>query len=130
VSRPQEAVFKKLEESSQHLKSLYIRVHIDGKPIARMHIDGGAIVNLMPYCIFKKPGREDDKLVKTNLTLNDVGGKGNPMEAQGVITMELSIGSKSPPCSLSLRCKVTIVLFLAMIGFTPTTAFLLLCTNS
>jgi hypothetical protein len=30
--------------------------------------------------------------VKTKLTLNDVGG--NPMEAQGVISMELTIGSK------------------------------------
>jgi hypothetical protein len=39
-----------------------------------MLVDGGAAVNLMPYSIFKKLGREDDKLVKTNLTLNGVGG--------------------------------------------------------
>jgi hypothetical protein len=39
-----------------------------------MLIDGGAVVKLMPYSIFKKLGREDDKLVKTNLTHNDVGG--------------------------------------------------------
>jgi hypothetical protein len=31
--------------------------------------------------------------VKTNLTLNGMGG--NPMEAWGVISMELTIGSKS-----------------------------------
>jgi hypothetical protein len=31
--------------------------------------------------------------VKTNLTLNGVGG--NPMEARGVVSMELTIGSKS-----------------------------------
>jgi hypothetical protein len=30
-------------------------------------------VNLMPYSVFKKLGREDDELVKTNLTLNGVG---------------------------------------------------------
>jgi hypothetical protein len=28
--------------------------HVDGKPISRMLIDGGAIVHLMPYFIFKK----------------------------------------------------------------------------
>jgi hypothetical protein len=39
-------------------------------------IDGGAAVNLMPYSIFKKLRREDDELVKTNLTLNDVGWGG------------------------------------------------------
>jgi hypothetical protein len=86
-------MFEKPEESSQHLKSLYVRGHIDGKPISRLLIDGGAAVNLMPYSVFKKLRREDDKLVKTNLMLNGVGG--NPMEARGVISMELTIGSKS-----------------------------------
>jgi hypothetical protein len=45
------------------------------------------------YSIFKKLGREDDELVKTNLMLNGVGG--NPMEARSVISMELTIGNKS-----------------------------------
>jgi hypothetical protein len=72
---------------------LYVRDHIDEKPISRMLIDGGATINLMSYFIFKKLGREDDELMKTNLMLNGVGG--NPMEAWGVISMELTIGSKS-----------------------------------
>jgi hypothetical protein len=75
---PKEAIFEKLEESSQHLKSLYVRGHITGKPISKMLIDDGVAVNLMPYSVFKKLRREDDELVKTNLMLNDVGG--NPME--------------------------------------------------
>jgi hypothetical protein len=70
---PKEAVFEKPEESSQHLKPLHIRGHIDGKPVSRMLIDGGAAVNLMPYSIFKKLGREDNELIKTNLTLDGVG---------------------------------------------------------
>jgi hypothetical protein len=53
---------------------LYIRGHIDGKLISRMLVDGGATINLMPYSIFKKLGREDDELIKTNLMLNGVGG--------------------------------------------------------
>jgi hypothetical protein len=52
---------------------LYIRGHINGKLISRMLIDDGVVVNLMPYSIFKKLGREDDELVKTNLMLNDMG---------------------------------------------------------
>jgi hypothetical protein len=58
-----------------------------------MLIDGGTTVNLKSYSVFKKLGREDDELVKTNLTLNGLGG--NPMEARSVISMELTIGSKS-----------------------------------
>jgi outer membrane usher protein FimD/PapC len=36
-------------------------------------VDDGATVNLMSYSVFKKLGREDDELMKTNLTLNGVG---------------------------------------------------------
>jgi hypothetical protein len=60
-----------------------------------MLIDGSAVINLMSYSIFKKLGRKDDELVKTNLTLNGVGGGGNPMEARSVISMELTVGRKS-----------------------------------
>jgi hypothetical protein len=66
---PKEAVFEKTGESSQHMMLLYIWGHINGEPISRMLIDGGATINLMPYSIFKKLGREDDELVKTMLTL-------------------------------------------------------------
>jgi hypothetical protein len=90
---PKEAMFEKPEDSSQHLRPLYIQGHIDGKPISRMLIDGGAAINLMPYSTFEKIGQKNDELVKTNLMLNGVGG--NPMEARGIISMELTVGSKS-----------------------------------
>jgi hypothetical protein len=53
---PKEVVFEKPEESSQHLKPLYVRGHIDGKLISRMLIDSGAIINLISYAVFKKLG--------------------------------------------------------------------------
>jgi hypothetical protein len=59
-----------------------------------MLIHGGTVVNLMSYSIFGKFGRKDDELVKTNLMFNSVGG--NPMEARGVVSMELTIWRKSP----------------------------------
>jgi hypothetical protein len=58
---PKEVMCEKPEESSQHLELFYIQGHIDGKQISRMHVDGGATVNLMSYT------------VKTNLTFNGVG---------------------------------------------------------
>jgi hypothetical protein len=70
---PKETVFEKPEESSQHMKPLYVRGHIDGRPISQMLVDGGTAVNLMSYSVFKKLGREDDELMKTNLMLNGVG---------------------------------------------------------
>jgi hypothetical protein len=90
---PKDVMFEKPEESSQHLKPLYIRGHIDEKPISGMLVDGGGAVNQMLYSVFKKLGREDDKLVKTNLTLNGVGRQ--PNGGPGFISMELTVGSKS-----------------------------------
>jgi hypothetical protein len=70
---PKDVMFEKPKESSQHLKPLYVQGHIDRKPISKSLIDNSVVVNLMSYSAFKKFGREDDELVKTNLTLNGMG---------------------------------------------------------
>jgi hypothetical protein len=90
---PKEAMFEKLEESSQHMKPFYVQGHIDGRSISRMVVDIGATVNLIAYSIIKKLRWEDDELVKTNLMLNGVWG--NSMEAICIVSMELTVGSKS-----------------------------------
>ena len=89
-----EAVFQKLKESDNHLKALYMRGHINGRPISRMLVDGGAIVNLMPYSLYKKLGGTDEELIKTNMMVSGVGG-GEPIGAKGVASMELTMGSKT-----------------------------------
>jgi hypothetical protein len=35
-----------------------------------MLVDSGAIVNLMPYLLYKKLGGIDDELIKTNVGIN------------------------------------------------------------
>ena len=89
-----DAIFTKPEESVNHVKPLYVRGHLDGRPISRMLVDGGAVVNVMPYSLFRKLGKVDEELVKTNMTLAGVGGE-NPIEAKGIASMELTIGSKT-----------------------------------
>jgi hypothetical protein len=81
---PKDVVFQKPKDTDNHLKALYMKGHINGKPISRMLVDGGAIVNLMSYSLFKKLGGSDEELI----------GGGEPMGAKGVISMELTIGSK------------------------------------
>jgi hypothetical protein len=43
--------------------------------------------------LFKKLGGSDDELIKTNMTVSGVGGE--LMGAKGVISMELTVGSKT-----------------------------------
>jgi hypothetical protein len=91
---PKEAIFQNHKANENHLKALYMKGHINGKPISRMLVDGGAIVNLMSYSLFKKLGGSVDELIKTTMTVSGVRG-GELMGAKGVISMELTIGSKT-----------------------------------
>ena len=91
---PRDAVFQKPKESDNHLKALYMRGHLNGKSISRMLVDGGAIVNLMPYSLYKKLGGKDEELIKTNMMVSGVG-RGDPISAKGVASMELTVGSKT-----------------------------------
>jgi hypothetical protein len=59
-----------------------------------MLVDAGAAVNLMPYSLYKILGKQDDKLVKTNMTLSGVGTDSS-IKARGVTSVELTIGTKT-----------------------------------
>jgi hypothetical protein len=95
VLGPKNATFEKPEKPERHLKPLFIRGHIDGKPIGRMLVDGGAGVNIMPFSVFCKLNRKESELMKTNMGLS--GFSGELSEAKGVISMELTVGSKTLP---------------------------------
>jgi len=71
-----------------------LRGHINGKPVSRMFMDSGTIVNLMPYSLYKTLGGTNEELIKTNMTVSGVGG-GDPIGAKRVASMKLTIGSKT-----------------------------------
>ena len=58
-----------------------------------MLVDGGAGVNIMPYSVFAKLGWKENELMKTNMGLS--GFSGELAEARGIISMELTVGSKT-----------------------------------
>jgi hypothetical protein len=91
---PCEAVFQKPKDAENHLKPLYIRGHLNGMPISWMLIDARAIINLMPYSFFKKMGKSDKELIKTNMMINGIDGS-DPIGAKGVTSMELTMGNKT-----------------------------------
>jgi hypothetical protein len=91
---PKETAFTKPKESVNHLKPLFVCGHIDGIPIAKMLVDGGAAVNLMPYSLYRKLCKQDDELVKTNMPLSGVGTN-SLIKARGVTSVELTIGTKT-----------------------------------
>jgi hypothetical protein len=93
---PVPATFEKPEgEKRQHLKALFMRGFVDGKPVSKMLVDGGATVNIMPYVMLRKLGKSSDDLTKTDMMLKDFEGVVSP--ALGALCVDLTIGSKTLP---------------------------------
>jgi hypothetical protein len=69
----QQAIFDK-PVKHRHLKALYVRGFVDGKPMSKMLVDSGASVNLMPYTTSRKLGKGPEDLIETDMMLKDFGG--------------------------------------------------------
>ena len=72
-----------------HLKPLYVKGCINGKLINNILVDNGAMVNLMPYSLYKKLGGYDEELIKTKRMVKGAGG--NSISAKGFALMKLTI---------------------------------------
>ena len=88
----QQAIFDK-PVKHRHLKALYVKGFVDGKPMSKMLVDGGASVNLIPYTTFCKLGKGLGDLNETDMMLKDF--RGNASKTRGAINVELTIGSKT-----------------------------------
>jgi len=92
---PMTAIFEKTADNErQHLKALFVKGRVDGQPMTKILIDGGAAINIMPYVVYWKLGKGDQDLTKTDMMLKDFEGNVSPVK--GAICVELTIGSK--PC--------------------------------
>ena len=74
---PITAIFEKpVDNERQHLKALFVKGRVDGQPMTKMLIDGGAAINIMPYAVYRKLGKGDQDLTKTDMMLKDFIVKG------------------------------------------------------
>jgi hypothetical protein len=78
---------------NRHMRPLYLRGYVNGKPLTKMFFDGRAAVNVMPYTTFRKLGMGLGDLMPTSIVLNDFDG--NPSDTKGCVHVDLMIGSKT-----------------------------------
>jgi hypothetical protein len=93
------------------LKALYLKGYINGHPINKMLVDTGAAVNIMSYLVMHRLGHSVEDLIKTNVTLSDFNGQAS--EVQGILNVDLTVGSKTVPTSffiVSSKSAYTILL--------------------
>jgi predicted aspartyl protease len=65
---------------------------VNGKPMTKMLVDGGASVNLMPYTTFRKLGKGLEDMLETDMMLKDFGG--NASKTRGAVSVELTIEAR------------------------------------
>jgi hypothetical protein len=90
------ATFEKPEEKKRrHLKALFLKGQVDGRPVTKLLVDGGAAVNVAPYAMFRKLEKGEEDLIKTDMMLKDFEGNVSP--TRGALCVDLTIRSKSLP---------------------------------
>jgi len=116
-----QAIFDK-PVKHRHLKALYVKGLVDGKPMNKMLVDGGASVNLMPYTTFRTLGKGPGDLIETDMMLKDFGG--NTSKTWGAINVELTIRSKTLLTTFFIiDGKGSYSCSLAVIGFMRTVVY-------
>jgi hypothetical protein len=99
---PRPVIFEKPQgKKYKHLKAFHLKGYINGQPINKMLVDTGVAVNIMSYSVLRRLGRSTGDLIKTNVMLSDFNGQTS--EAQGVLSVDLTIGNKTVPTSLFIN---------------------------
>jgi hypothetical protein len=107
-----QAIFDK-PAKNRHMRPLYLKGYVNGKPLTKMFVDGGAAVNVMPYTTFRKLCMGPGDLTPTSIILNDFAG--NPSDTKGCVHVDLMIGSKT----FTPIAKEPTAYCLGGTGFTP-----------
>jgi hypothetical protein len=95
---PRLIIFEKPQEKNyKHLKAPYLKGYINGHSVNKMLVDIGAAINIMPYSVLCRLGRSAEDLIKTNIALSDFNDQAS--EAQGILNVDLTVGSKIVPTS-------------------------------
>jgi hypothetical protein len=84
--------FERLEKLGHHMKPLFVKGYLEGRPVQRIMVDGGAGVNVMPMVTFEKMDLCESDLMKTNTSLSAFTGE--VTDTRGVMSVELTVGSK------------------------------------
>jgi hypothetical protein len=109
---PRPVIFEKPREKNyKHLEALYLKGYINGHPVTKMLVDTGAVVNITPCSVLRRLGHSAEDLIKTNIALSDFNDQAS--EAQGVLNVDLTVGSKTIPTSFFIiNCKSTYIVLL------------------
>ena len=80
-------------EMTRHIKPLYIRVHLNGRPISKVLIDNGSAVNVMSLRMLRALGRGINDLIEIEVVVSTFIGEVS--KTLGILPIDITIGSKT-----------------------------------
>ena len=90
---PGKIIFEKpSKRMSQHLKPLFIKVHMDEIPINKVLVDNGAVVNILPQGMLKKINKIEADLIRSDVLVS--GFPSENTKTRGTILVELKVENK------------------------------------
>ena len=91
--RPWKVILKKPSmEMTRHIKPLYVRAHLNGRPVSKVLIDNGLVVNVMSLRMLRALGRSNSDLIETEVDV--FAFTGEVSKTLGILPIDITIGSK------------------------------------
>ena len=90
--RPQKVILEKpFMEMTRNIKPLYIRAHLNGRPVSKVLIDNGSAVNVMR--MLRALGKSNNDLIETEVVVSAFTGEVS--KTLGILPIDITIGSKT-----------------------------------
>ncbi|XP_073051308.1 uncharacterized protein [Primulina eburnea] len=82
---------------TKHIRPLYIKAHLNGKPLSRVLIDNDSAVNVIPVRMLKSLGKNEEDLIPSEVSV--AAFTGETTKTIGVFPADVTVGSMSSLCA-------------------------------
>ena len=84
---------KPTEEMTRHIRPNYVLEHFNGKPVSKVLVDNGSVVNVIPLRMLGALGRNIDDLIEKKVYV--LAFTGEISKTLGVLPIGIIVGSKT-----------------------------------
>ena len=93
-SRAQKVILENpIVEMKKHIRSLYVRAHFNGKPVSKVLVDNGSVVNVMPLRMLRALGKSIGDLIETEVYVSVFTREIS--KTLGLLPIDITMGSKT-----------------------------------
>ena len=80
-------------EMTRHIRPLYVTAHFNGKPVSKILVDNGSVVNVMPLRMLRALGRSIGDLIETKVSISTFTREIS--KTLGLLPININVGSKT-----------------------------------